>query len=178
MPDDENPPENPDKLYLTALMKAWNELTALKEQERQIIIRKAQLSKTCSALFPLVFPEAGAQDVSSLSLPNAIRLMIGSSDRPLSARDVQTKLEDIGFDLKKFENPLANILTAMKRMVENEELVYIDGENKRVKAGPELKPAPDLLQTGWEAALAGMASGGAMPEGGFFTPPLPPPEKK
>jgi|GEM_PF-2825970 len=158
--------EQEKNLYYDALFEAWGELQRIKEQERELAIRKAQLSKTVSALFPLVFPDS--LDVNTMSLPNAIRLIMSGADRPLSATDIQTKLEDLGFDLKKFENPLANIHTAMKRMAENDELVLIDGDRKRVTAGPELKPAPDMSAGDWEAVMARM-----MPEGGLDTPPPP-----
>lgn len=150
--------------YRDALFRAWKELDTLKQQERDIAIRKAQLSKTCSALFPLVFPEV--IDVNSLSLPNAIRLLISSADRPLSAADIQTKLQDLGFDLKKYDNPLANIHTAMTRMADSEELVQIDGDKKRVVAGPELKTVTDPAAANWESAMAGM-----MAEDSIYTPP-------
>jgi len=91
-------------------------------------------------LFPLVFPEditGISSDVNSMSLPDAIRLVVSASEHPLSARDMQLKLDELGFDLKKFDNPLANILTAMKRMVDSGELVPFDGDKKRVVKGPE-----------------------------------------
>jgi hypothetical protein len=165
-----NPPSEQD-LYRDALLKAWAELEGLKQEERRIILRKAQLTKTCSALFPLVFSDP--PDVNALSLPNAIRLVISSADRPLSANDMLTKLEDVGFDMKKFDNPLANILTAMKRMADSEELVLVDGDKKRVVAGPQLKAAPDVSANRWEAVIAGV-----MLEDGIYTPPAPVLEQK
>ena len=137
-----------------AMWSAYNELQLVKKQERDLTIRRAQLTKTLNALYPLVFGDV--PDMDALSLPNAIRLIISGADRPLSAQDMKTKLEDSGFDLSKYPNPIANILTAMKRMAESEELVYIDGDKKRVAAGPELKPAPDVPGD-WEGAMAGLA---------------------
>lgn len=64
--------------------------------------------------------------------------------RPLNAYDLKTKLTDLGFDLTKYENPLANIHTAMTRMAENDKMTWVpnDEGEKRVLPGPELKPVP------------------------------------
>jgi hypothetical protein len=154
--------------FYDALWSAYGELQEIKKQEHDLAVRKAQLTKTVNALYPLVFSDM--PEINTLSLPNAIRLVISGAERPLSAGDMKTKLEDLGFDLTKFDNPLANIHTAMKRMAESDELVYVDGDRKRVTAGPELKPAPDAAPSNWEAAMAGL-----MQEGSIYTPP---PEKK
>jgi hypothetical protein len=173
MPSDENAPDvtptTEDGTYRDALWGAYEELQKVKAQKRELTIRETRLTRSINALFPLVFGENS--DVNALSLPNAIRLIMDGADRPLAANDLKTKLEDLGFDFNKYENPIANILTAMKRMVENEELVYISGDNKRVAAGPSLKPPPELPAGNWEAAMAGMIEGGVLPEGGFYTPP-------
>jgi hypothetical protein len=133
-----------DALYTDALFAAYRELTELGEQERAITVRKAQLRETVNALYPLVFPDA--VDINSLSLPDAMRLVFRSAGRPLNAHGFRIKLEDMGFDLSKFSNPLANILTAMNRMVEAEEMTWVEGEKKTVIPGPELKQVPEAPQ--------------------------------
>ncbi len=129
-------------LYSDALFAAYRELADLADQERAIAVRKAQLRHTVNALYALVFPNA--VDVNSLSLPDALRLVLRSTGRPLNAHQFKAKLEDLGFDLSKFENPVANILTAMNRMIEADECVWVEGAGKKTVApGPELKPVPE-----------------------------------
>jgi hypothetical protein len=136
-----------DNPYETALNAAYEELQKLKEQELEIAIRKAKLRETMNALFPLVFPDK--VEINSLSLPNAMRLIFQSAGRPLNAADFLTKLQDIGFDVGKFDNPLANIHTAMARMVESDEMVWVEVEGKKKGIpGPELKPVPQELPQG------------------------------
>jgi hypothetical protein len=79
------------QLYSDALFAAYDELTQLSEQERIIAVRKAQLRETVNALYPLVFQDA--VDINSLSLPDAMRLVLRSAGRPLNAHDFKTKLE-------------------------------------------------------------------------------------
>ncbi len=130
-----------DNPYETALNAAYEELEKLKAQELEIALRKAKLRETMEALLPLVFPDT--VDVNSLSLPNAMRLILRSSGRALNAADFLTKLTDIGFDVKKFDSPLANIHTAMTRMVESDEMVWVEiNGKKKAIPGPELKPMP------------------------------------
>jgi hypothetical protein len=133
-----------DNLYSEALFAAWAELDSLRVQERDIAIRKAQLQQTVNALYPLVFDNQ--VDINALSLPDAMRLVLRSTGRPLSGNDFKTKLEDMGFELSKFANPLANIMTAMNRMVEAEEMIWFeqDGKPKKAIPGPELKSVPEL----------------------------------
>jgi hypothetical protein len=139
--------EVPNNPYQTALFAAWEELEKLKEQERQITLRKAQVQQTVSALWLLVFPEN--EDINNLSLPNAIRMIMRGTQRALKAIEVKSKLEDMGFDMSKFENPMANVSTALRRMVDAEELIYVEDEDqkKKVAPGPELKSVPETATT-------------------------------
>jgi hypothetical protein len=82
-------------------------------------------------------------DISSLSLADAIRLVIHSTERGITAKEIRGKLDDLGYDLSKHENPLASIHTAAKRMIDTEELIWVDDHNKKLSAGPELKPVPE-----------------------------------
>lgn len=143
MPDETNDPVNP---FREALFAAWLEMEELKRQEKHVAIRKAQIQQTINALYPLVYPDSEQlPDVNALSLPNAIRLVIhASSGRPMSAADVRAKLSELGYDLDKFDNALTNIHTAMSRLVDTDEMVWVkeDGKKKAL-AGPELKPVPE-----------------------------------
>lgn len=132
-----------DNFYSKALGVAWDELEQLSAQERAIAIRKAQLRDTVNALYPLVF--GNAVDIGSLNLPDALRLVLRSAGRPLNSHEFKTKLDDIGFNLEKYSDPVASILTAMNRMVEAGEMVLIpDAPRKTVGATPELKQVPEV----------------------------------
>ena len=157
-----------NKVYEKALYAAFEEMSQVREKERELAFRKAQLQQTVSALYPLVFPDT--PDLNSMSLPNAMRLIMHSAGRNLTAHDFKTKLEDLGFDISKFDNPLANIHTAMTRMVDSDEFYWAEKEEgkKKVGPGPELKsvpseipetlPPPSFTPDGeaWETVIPGL----------------------
>jgi hypothetical protein len=142
------------EIYRNALQIAVDQWLELQLQERRITVQKNQLRQTFLALFPLAYPNSAEPDISSMSLANAIRIVLGGTDRPITAIEMRGKLTDLGFDLSKYDNPLANIHTAMNRMAEAEEMVWVDIDEKKGMPGPELKqvqaplPAPtgDQLQ--------------------------------
>jgi hypothetical protein len=129
--------------YLDALVNAWQELDEIKVKEREMAYRKAKLNESVTALKPLVFKHTW--DINTLGLSDAIRFVFSNTKRPLSALDIRAKLEDLGYSLDGFDNPLANIHTAIKRMNETNELspVDSDGKKKVFESGPELKPIPE-----------------------------------
>jgi hypothetical protein len=126
--------------YIDPLLTAWRELDEIEAKEKEFAIRKSRLKATVEALKPLVFKEAW--DINSLGLSDAIRFVIQNAGRALSARDIRTKFEDFDYDLSGFDNPLASIHTALKRMAETDELVELgeDGKKKTFTPGPDLKP--------------------------------------
>lgn len=128
--------------YKKALAKAMTEWTSLTKQERKIAVRKAQLKESIRALSALC---SEPPDINALSLSDAIRLMIRSTRGGLSRTGIRDKLEEMGYDLKKFKNAMASIHTAVDRMVESEEFVPVSSDEKKVEAGPELKPVPEPL---------------------------------
>src|SRR5258708_13652490 len=110
---------SPYKKALTKAVSEWNNLT---RQERKIAVRKAQLKETIRALRTLC---SDPPDINALSLSDAIRLMIRSTEGGLSRTGVRDKLDEMGYDLKKFKNPMPSILTAVDRMVVSCELSII-----------------------------------------------------
>jgi len=145
-------PPNP---YEGALWKAFEELQEIKKQEAELAIRKSKLRKTVDALYPIVYP-AAAEDIQSLSLANAIRMVVKNADGALPAKEIRNRLRDLGYDLSKYSNPLASIWTAAKRMIDAEELELTEDEDeKKLAAGPELKTVPE--STDAETAMAAKA---------------------
>jgi hypothetical protein len=142
-------PPNP---YQDALWKAYEEIQDIKRQEADLAIRKNKLRKTVDALYPIVYPST-AEDINSLSLADAIRMIVKNCDKPVAAKEVRNRLFDLGYDLSKYSNPLASIWTAAKRMIDSEELALTDDEDeKKLSPGPELKPIPE--STNAETAMA------------------------
>lgn len=130
--------------YRIAFLGAYKELDELREQEKRLAIRKGQLKDTLSALATLLSDEKF--DINSLTLSDAIRRIMASSDRPLSAIEVRGKLADLGFNLAQYDNPLANIHTSLKRMGEAGELTLTEkGDKKKFEASPEMKSTPETF---------------------------------
>jgi hypothetical protein len=139
--------------YQQALWKAFEDLKQVQRQQHELTLKTSQLKKTIDALFPIVYPIA-PEDINSMSLANAIRLIIASTDSGVSAKEIRNRLRDLGYDLTKYNNPLASIMTAANRMVEAEELILSDDEDeKKLSAGPELKPVPDATTQDNVAAM-------------------------
>jgi hypothetical protein len=132
-------------IYREALDRVWNELQELKEQKKELAVREVQLNESLKALMPL----AGAwkTNINEYSLSNAVRFIFNglAPDRTLSAIEVRAKLEDLGYDLSDFENPLASIHTCVRRMIDSEELIVTKTEDnkKEFQPGPELKSVPE-----------------------------------
>jgi hypothetical protein len=121
----------------------------LREQKKEITVREAQLNETLKALMPLI--GAWKADITEYSLSNAIRFIFNGLEvnRTLSAIEVRGRLQDLGYDLSEYENPLASIHTCMRRMIETEELIVnrTEDNKKEFQPGPELKAVPEPTPT-------------------------------
>ncbi|MFZ1008948.1 MAG: hypothetical protein WAN65_19060 [Candidatus Sulfotelmatobacter sp.] len=141
--------ENDVSVYEEALERIQEEIEEVQKQETQLAIKKARLMESFEALLPLVCTdEDEVVDVNSLTLADAIRLVVRCSGRPLHMREIRSRLDEMGFKtMLKFKNPMASVHTAVKRMIESNEFAYIedpqDGTNM-IERGPCLKSAPFL----------------------------------
>src|SRR5579859_2281792 len=137
-------------IYKEALGRVLAELEELKLRKTEMAARELQLHQSIKALMPLV--GSTIPDVQNMSLSNAVRTIFRglAPDRYLTAIDVRTKLEELGFDLSGYENPLASIHTCLRRMLESDEISEIksedDNKKKKFEAGPELRPVPELQE--------------------------------
>ena len=159
---------DPEYAFCAAYLGAKQELERLTEEEKRITVRKAQLHETMKALAPLFCPEL-LPEIKSMSLADAIRLVIKNAQRPVSTLEIRSKLKDWGYDLSQHENPLASIHTALKRMEATEELSLVEedgSEKKKFEPGPQLK----AVEFDHSAALAGLA-GLPAPIAGIVAPP-------
>jgi len=139
--------ENKD-VYEEALERIQQEIEEVQKQETQLALKKARLMESFEALLPLVCTdEDEVVDVNSLTLADAIRLVVRCSGRPLHMREIRLRLDEMGFKtMSKFKNPMASVHTAVNRMIESEELAYTDDGlgAKMIERGPCLKSAPFL----------------------------------
>ncbi|SRR5713226_699314 len=152
----------PDVAFAMAYLGAKRELERLVEEEKNITIRKAQLRETMKALGPLVAPEL-KPDVATMSLADAIRLIIRNAGRPVNALEIRSRLKDLGYNLDQHENPMASIHTALRRMEENDEVTPSEWDGttkKKFEPGPALKALPDSPPLFDLSALAGLATPG------------------
>src|SRR5260221_5323801 len=102
---EEQQPQAPidDKaIFALAYVAALKQIEELTEEEKRIAVQKAQLRETLKALGPLFNPKKA--DIGSLTLSNAIRLVISSTGRPISPLEIRGKLKDWGYNLDRFEN--------------------------------------------------------------------------
>jgi hypothetical protein len=144
--------------YGRALQAARKELKKVEELQKTFALRRVQLKQTIDALEALKSNKL--PDVNSLSLADGIRMVFSVSKEGHTAPAVKLKLEELGFNLKKFKNPLASIHTAMERMVAADEIAMIELDDetdldrvggkgrakKRFERGERLKKPPNLSQ--------------------------------
>jgi hypothetical protein len=138
------------RFFEEAIERIGDELEKVREQERQLTLRKAQLTQSFNALAPLAFPDEKVFDINSLTLADAIRLVIRSTSVPMKARQVQSRLYELGFELVKFNNPNASVHTALNRMMDSGELTLITDptdDTKYFECGPSLKQTPEPIMT-------------------------------
>jgi len=128
--------------FMAAIQKARLRLTQIEAEQQRLAQEKAQLLKSIEALAPLLSEQPSRE---SLTLADSMRTVMagyemnrpGSVFTPKRVRDL---LAEMGFDFTKFNNHMASIHTAMRRMQ---------------KAG-ELEPAGDLASGGgyrWKGTM-------------------------
>ena len=149
--------------YSEAMWSAYNELQLVKKKNATLRFAERDSLRRSTPL-PARF-SGDVPDMDALSLPNAIRLIISGADRPLSAQDMKTKLEDSGFDLRQIPQSHRQYPHRHEgAMASRVRSLSILTATKSESAGPERKPAPDVPGD-WEGAMAGLA--GLMPQDGI-----------
>jgi hypothetical protein len=144
--------------YKQARDKALKDYREISRQIHELNLRKGQLRETITALNSLC---SRLPNVESLSLSNAIRVVYATANRFLTPIEVKGKLEDLGYNVSRFKNPLASIHTALERMAKTDELSKREDEDeKKFEAGKKLKKPPvEVQSSGGDAALAAMGIG-------------------
>jgi hypothetical protein len=67
----------------------------------------------------------GEEETAPQGLTDACRSILKSTESDLTPTDVRDSLEQSGFDLGKYENPLAVIHTTLKRLAEQGEVTIV-----------------------------------------------------
>src|SRR6266478_1267368 len=144
--------------YKQARDKALKDYKEISRQIHELNLRKGQLRETILALNSLC---SRLPHVESLVLSNAIRVVYATTTRFLSAIEVKGKLEDLGYNVSRFKNPLASIHTALERMAKTDELSKREDEDeKKFEAGKKLKKPPvEIRHSEADSALAVMRTG-------------------
>lgn len=107
-----------DPVYKEALTHAREELYELTKESQKMARRAAKLRQTITTLERM----CGETPTSTMKLGEAVRSVLMASDRPLSAGGIKNALEQIGYDLTRYTNPVAVIHTTVKRSVKKGDL--------------------------------------------------------
>jgi hypothetical protein len=118
--------------YLNTLEAIEEEISRLLEERSQIDHRLSQLKATADSLRSLLdVPFRGGLDVeldritSELGITDAIKKVLASSKIPLSAPEIRSGLESIGFDLSSYANAGAVIHNTLTRLEKQHEVVRV-----------------------------------------------------
>ena len=105
--------------YGDALADARQELDRLRALRFEVDLRIAKLERTISGLATL----CGEPDIAPQGLTDACRSVLQSTTAyQLTPIEVRDELKKMGFDLSRYENPLAVIHTTLKRLAEQGEV--------------------------------------------------------
>jgi hypothetical protein len=131
---------NDKEMYKQTFDAAINELSALMEQREELDnrreelnVRIAQVRTGILALSPLVGEEPESVEnkyphlfpdliQSDMGLTDAVRKVLQSNGKLLTAVGVRTGLRTIGYDIDRYKNVLASIHTILKRLAESDEV--------------------------------------------------------
>ncbi len=113
--------------YRRALDAATREYEALARQRADLDARLAQLTQTIGSLMRLchLTPTVG------WGLTDACRMVLQAAGHPLTALEVRSQLEAMGFDLSRYTNELAAIHTILKRLEQGGEAQFVPRPHAR-----------------------------------------------
>jgi hypothetical protein len=113
-----------------ALVEAKEALERLLRERQQLDIRIAKMEQVVAALRSVAEP--GDADVAATGFTDGVRAVLrASSDRPLSPTEIREGMLAMGFELSRYQQPLASIHVVLKRLQRSGEAMEIGDENKR-----------------------------------------------
>jgi len=99
------------------------------ELQREIENREQQIAallQTMKAIAPLAGedpPEIAVDpETPPRGMTDCIRSILGKAVEPVTASELRESLEELGFDMKSYSNPLATIHTVLRRLTESGEV--------------------------------------------------------
>lgn len=109
----------------TELQKVQEEKAGLQRAAIDCDRQIAALIQTMNAIAPLVGaepltpPASEETDMAPGGMTDSIRSILTEAGEPLTASEIRDRLEQKGFDIKSYSNPLANIHTILRRLTES-----------------------------------------------------------
>ena len=121
------------------LRKGYAELEKALEQEanaeKQLAFsqsRVAQLSQKIIQLAIASDDKTLIAAVKETGLTDAIRSVLKAADKPLTAPEIRTRLEQIGYDVSAYQNFLATLYLTLQRLEKQKEVFEVKHEGKKV----------------------------------------------
>jgi hypothetical protein len=119
--------------YQDDLHREKRELAAMLREDEEMHVRIARKKRRIAALAELC-SDSGLADQSQEfelgGISDAVRSVMRSSRKEwLNVGEIKSGLEEFGFPVKDYKSPIATIITVLKRLVEEEEVV-VDKRNK------------------------------------------------
>jgi hypothetical protein len=121
------------------LRSAVRNLTASYTRQNELIKEIAGLRSVIAAFARMRGEEFFEED--EFGMTDAIRLALTQSGLAMTTEEVRKAIYDIGFDTDSYENPMAAIGTALKRLVEQKQVTmttapkFQDGKSRYQWAG-------------------------------------------
>jgi hypothetical protein len=112
------------ELALKTLRKELAEIT--KERDR-LTVKAVQIEQNIHNLNSLLVREAvlaGYRKFTAIGITEALKTVLRTHGKPMTAANVKLGLELMGFDLKHFKNPSAAVHNTLKRMHGTGELIF------------------------------------------------------
>jgi len=106
------------KAELVASQKRLGEFLAGQEVEEKNIVRLREFIVTMSKLLGEEFDEG-----DTLGFTDAIRQVFKTQTTPLQPTQVRDKLRDLGYDLTKYGNMMANVHAVLNRLEAKQEII-------------------------------------------------------
>ena len=122
--------------YVSALDAAVREYEQALADQAALESRIAHLRQSILHLTKL----CGYEPTVPFGLTDACKLVLRSARAPLTAVGIRDRLQQIGFDLDRYANPLAAIHTTLKRMTEAGEAEPAHDEMSRTAYQPARAP--------------------------------------
>jgi hypothetical protein len=119
-------------IYEELLRKEQSELLLFTQEEQELAVRIKMSQSKVRLLNALIRGGDSALVVSSGISQACLMIFRGNKEKWLASQDVYRCLKEIGFDLDKYKNPQATILTTVLRQAKKKRLAMKTVKGKRL----------------------------------------------